>query len=775
MPDKQNLLAAIKQAEAQAYGSETNGNLSAVRARSIEDYLGEPYGNEVEGQSQVISRDVYDAIEWIKPKIMRIFTGGDSVCRFDPRGPEDEEQAKQETEYINYVITQKNEWFRTFLEWFTDAAISKNAYAMAYWDEKVDTEKESYTNLTDDEFAMLVNEEGVEIEAHTATPDEQGAQMVMQQWQQIAMQAQAQGMEPPPQPQPPMFHDVDIRRTNKREQVRIQVLPPERCKVSEITPSFSVRGSPYFEYWEWKPLSWFKEMGYEPTEAQDHGEGDTVEDAARNTYFEAGRDSQNTVDPAMRMYKARMVWIRHDYNEDGIAEQLYVFMAGNEILSIDECNTIPVASIVPIPLPHRHIGLSIRDLVTDIQFTNTVIWRQALNNLYLSNNGRYAVSGKVNLSDMLTSRAGGIVRVDGIPQQEIFPFTHPQTGQQAVAFMDYQNRIAESRTGAVKNFSGNDAQALQANVGTMAQMTSLGSEKIELIARITAEGVKELFQVVHELVLKHGHKKQMVRLSNKWVEVDPAQWRKRTDLTLSVGVGVGNKEVMSQNLMNIYAAQKEALPLGVATPKNIFNTLSELTKNNGFPAAERFWTDPEMQPPPQQQDPNAALVMVEKYKADKAAETTLKKAAMDNQTKKEVEVIKIKGEMTSTAQKSQLERKPEAPKMPQLHPADQMAHEERKALYGAAAQVLAAKAKANPKDGLKPATEMHNVQKMAHSMIGGTVEQEAAQKTPEESRVEALAQAMHQGLMHVAEAMKAPREVVRDPKTGRAVGTRVVG
>lgn len=749
MRNEADLLAAINYAESKAYGSESNSDLSAVRARSIEDYLGEPYGNEVEGQSQVVSRDVFDAIEWTKPKILRIFTGGDAVCRFDPTGPEDEAQAKQESEYINYVITQKNDWFRIFYEWFTDACISKNAYAMAYWDEAVDVEKEIYNDLTDEEFAMLVQDEGVEVTAHTAKPNEEAAQAMMQQYQMIAQQAAMQGMEPPPMPQMPELHDVEIKRTKKRDQVKIMVMPPERCKVSEFTPNSSVREAPFFEYWDWRTVSDLRKMGFNPESTTDDGTGNTVEDASRDLYYEDSKGSDNPPDESLKMVKTRMVWMRYDYNEDGIAELLYVMLAGNQILYQEECNTIPVASIVPIPLPHRHMGLSLRDLVTDIQYTNSVIWRQALNNLYLSNNGRYGVSSKVNLDDMLTSRAGGIVRVDGIPGQEIFPFTHPQVGQQALAFMDYQMRMAESRTGAVKNFNGEDNQALNANVGTLAQVTSLGSEKIELIARVVAEGVKELFQIVHELILKHGHQSQTVKLNNEWVTVDPSQWKKRTDLTLTVGVGVGNKEVMNNNLFQIYTAQKEMLPLGVANPKNIYNTLSELTKNNGFPAPERFWNDPAQNPPPPQQDPNASFVAVEKYKADKAAETALRKAAMDNQTKKEVEVIKIKGELTTTAQKAQVEKRPEAPQAPQLHPADQMAHEERKALYGAAAQVLAAKAKANPKEQANHAQEIASVHKTAFDMADG--------------------------FGKLAEALKAPREVVRDPKTGRAVGTRVLG
>jgi hypothetical protein len=171
VPDKKALLSAINKAEQNAYGSDNNGELSTIRARSIEDYLGEPYGDEVEGQSQVVSRDTFDTIESIKPSLLRIFTGGDRVCKFDPVGPEDEEQSEQETDFINHVIQDKNDWFRIFLEWASEALLTKNAYAMAYFDKTVDVESEKYIGLNDDEFAMLMQDPEIELVAHSEYPD----------------------------------------------------------------------------------------------------------------------------------------------------------------------------------------------------------------------------------------------------------------------------------------------------------------------------------------------------------------------------------------------------------------------------------------------------------------------------------------------------------------------------------------------------------------------------------------------------------------------------
>lgn len=602
-PDHRGLISAIDKAEAAAYGSDNNGDLATIRARSIEDYLGELYGDEIEGQSQVVSRDVFDTIESIKPSLLRIFTGGDQVCRFDPVGPEDVEQADQETDYINHVIQDKNDWFRIALEWISDALLTKNAYAMGYFDKSIEVESEKYYGLTDDEFAMLMQDPEVEPVAHSAYSDPTIPMMVGVQMQPIAAGLQQA-----------MLHDVEVKRTKQKGHVKICVLPPERCKVDENTPTFSVKGSNYFEYWDYKTLSEIKEMGLEfDPELKGSSESgrDTPEDTARDNLGEHRADEP--VDSTMAKYKVRMIWIRHDYNNDGIAELNFCIRINNEIPHCEECNTIPVASIVPTPLPHRHIGLSIRDAVTDLQRINTVLWRQTLNNMYLANNGRYGVSNKVNLDDMLVSRAGGLVRVDGIPSQEIFPFQHPFIAGHAIGVMERVDMMRENRTGTNRYFTGSDQNALNKTASGIAQLSSAASQRVEMIARVIAEGVKELFQIVHELTIKHADatKQDKVRLRNKWVPVDPSTWKKRADLKIAVGLGTGNKEVMGGNLAQILMLQEKALPIGIATPKKIYNALTEVTKNFGFPNPDAFWQEPPDGPMPQKPDPEMAKVQAQ--------------------------------------------------------------------------------------------------------------------------------------------------------------------
>jgi len=139
-------------------------------------------------------------------------------------------------------------------------------------------------------------------------------------------------------------------------------------------------------------------------------------------------------------------------------------------------------------------------------------------------------------------------------------------------------------------------------------------QRIELVARKFAEtGVKELFKLVHYLVRTTLTKPDIIRLRNKWVEVDPREWKARKDLSISVGLGAGNKDQQLVHLTSILNMQKEAIQIGLTSPEKIFNALAKLTQNAGFKNPEEFWTNPANNP--QQQDqpekPSEAEIMIQ--------------------------------------------------------------------------------------------------------------------------------------------------------------------
>lgn len=665
--DNELLIAAIDAAEQNSYSSEGDSQLATDRAFAIEMYLGKNLEPAPTGRSQVVDRSVFETIQWILPSLVDIYANGDDVVEIAPVSQEDEPGAKQESQYLNHLILQKNDWFVTFITWAMDAMQCKNGYCLAYSEERKNTDVDVYKRQTQQGVALLMQDKDVKVEVLEQYPDSdympQPTPVMDPMTGQPAVDpATGQPVMGPPAP-PPMLFDVQVTATQKERKVCIKALPPERCKVSYRTPSFAITPDcPYFEYYEYKTVSELRADGFDiPDAIPDDWAIDEEEDLARDQYDEQGwRQDQNEPDESMTRYRCRMIWLLFDANEDGIAERIYAVRIGRKIVFQQQVSRIPVSSLVAIPNSHRHIATSIADIVIDLQRIKTAILRGGLDNLYLSNNGRQVISNKVNLDDALVSTPGHPIRVDtdapdvaGHVQPQTLPFVFPE----AMQGLEYMDQVRENRTGTNRYFTGIDQNAMNKTATGIQQLSSMAAQRVKLIARIMGVGIADLFSIVHELVLKGGHKKETVKLSNKWVEVDPAQWKKRTDFRISVGYAAGNKDAMVNKLMLILNAQKEALMGGlpVVTPENVHSTLVELTKAADFASPERFWTEPSKIPQKGPPPPDPTVVFAEEKKAqskdkeiqaqlfDSEQERMLKKYEID--TKANVDLTKTHAQM----------------------------------------------------------------------------------------------------------------------------------
>jgi hypothetical protein len=234
-------------------------------------------------------------------------------------------------------------------------------------------------------------------------------------------------------------------------------------------------------------------------------------------------------------------------------------------------------------MPHRHVGRSVADLVSDIQLIKSTLMRGQLDGMFLSLNPRTAISDRVNLDDMLVSRPGGVVRVQGDVGTALMPLVTPDVSAIGFPMLEYMDSVKEKRTGVNNQMAGIDANTLNKTATGINQIMNAAQQRMELISRIFAEsGVRRMFCLVHELLKKHSDKATIFRLNNKWLPVDPRQWQTRTDMTIAVGLGTGNKDMQLQHLMSILQVQREAMAIGVATPKNIYSAAKRLAENAGF-------------------------------------------------------------------------------------------------------------------------------------------------------------------------------------------------
>ena len=466
------------------------GELVSRRKKSLEYYLGMPLGNEQEGRSQVISNDVMDTVESLMPSLMKIFTSGDNVFECEGTGPEDEEMARQASDYLNYIFLKENNGFTALYSAFKDALIQKNGILKIYWDDSRKTEREEYTRLTDDEFDDLVSDPQVKVSNHSeykeAITDDRGKEIDKVN-----------------------LHDVVIHRTKLYGQVRIDPVPPEeflierRCK--------DINSANFVCHRVVKTKTELVEMGYDKdlVEGLPTGDGDYFHEDKfvrhQNVDFSHGESGGDKSTDNILIHEC---YVKMDLDGDGIAELVKICVAGDakKLLDIEEVDTMPFISMTPVIMPHRFHGRSIAELVEDIQLIKSTVMRQMLDNMYLTNNNRVAIQdGQVAMDDLLTNRPGGIVRTKQPPQNVMMPITAQPITEQASGMVAYLDAVKETRTGVSKTSQGLNPDSLNNSTATgMNQVLTQSQMRMELIARIFAEtGVKDLALKIFELVCKY--------------------------------------------------------------------------------------------------------------------------------------------------------------------------------------------------------------------------------------------------------------------------------
>jgi hypothetical protein len=627
------------------------------RTRALEYYLRYPYGNEVEGRSQIVTGEVAEVIDGAIPQLIRIFTASDDIIRYEPVGPGDEQGANQATDYSNWVFYKDNPGFAILHDWFKDALLEKVGVVKAYWDNRIDVVKETYENLSDAELAMLLSDGTREIiEQETIVKqvlDLQGNPAIGMDGVEITE----------------VYYNVKVRKKNQVGRVAIQNIPPEEFLISK--KATTIQDSPFVAHRRLIPRSDLVAMGFPEEVVRDLPAYDDLsfspERVAR--YSEGEQPSQDeSLDPAMQDVEVYECYVRADMDGDGLAELLQVWYAGNKILEETETDYIPFHSLCPIPVPHKFYGLSLADKVMDLQLQKSTITRQMLDNLYLTNNYRVgAVDGQVNLDDLISPTPGGVVRMKN--PNAVVPMAVQPVANQAFPMLEYLDQVQAKRTGVSDATQGLDPNVLQNVTATaVAAFQNASAGKMELIARNFAEtGVKSLFKGILQLLCKYQDKPRIIRMRGQYVPIDPREWSNQYDVSISVGLGTGNKQEQMAMLAMILDKQERILQqFGPANPLvtvgQYRETLGRMIEAAGFKDSATFFkpVTPEIDqalsnPPPQQQQPDPAIQAM-MMQAQAQLEIDRQKALADIQAKREKAAAEIQLAREKAAAELELKR-----------------------------------------------------------------------------------------------------------------------
>ena len=589
-------LGSIIQSEITDSQNHFETEYSSDRLKAIDYYLGEPFGNEIEGRSSVVSTDFADAVEQIMPSLMRIFTSSDKYVRYAPRTAEDVDRAEQLTDYVNYIINNDNDGYRIMYNWFKDSLMFKLGVVKYCWDETSTVQEEEYEGLTEEELALLLANPDIEV----IERQENFTTMISELGEEIQVADN---------------YDLKVKITKKSGKIKIENVPPEEFLFNRRAKSLE---DCYFMcHKTTMSVSDLVSMGYDRKLIEDNAgliDGDIDEERQRRFEDLESQSGTDPVDPSQHEVVVHDITMKVDFDDDGVAEMrriLSIGDGGDVILENDVVDFIPFAVISPILMPHRLVGRSLFDLTQDLQTIKSTLLRQYLDSTYHSVLPRMvAVEGQVNLDDLLDGTAGGIIRTRqaGAVQQ----LSTSGVGSEIQPLMNYLDQIKTSRTGISEASQGLDPSVLQSTTASAVSATVRGSQqKLESYARTIAEtGVKDLFKGILHLVSTYQQQERIVRLRNEFIAIDPQEGSSGFDVIVNVGLGTADDEQKISFLQAIAQKQETILQtLGADNPicslPQYVNTLRQITEIGGFKDANQFFNAPQavqMQLQQQQQE-----------------------------------------------------------------------------------------------------------------------------------------------------------------------------
>lgn len=628
-------LASIVSAEIEDAVTFIDSDIGPLRAGAVDRYFGRPYGDEEEGRSAVVSRDVHDTINAILPSLMRVFFGSENVVEFAPESEEDVETAEQATDYINYVVTVDNDGFEVFLAAIKNALREKVGFIKWWWDDSFTVTTTKYTGLDEMALTQLLEDLQKSVEAEIVETSEG-----------------QDGL------------NVTLRLKKRVDRVRIAAVPPDEMLIGRRMRTLDDEG--YVGHRCEKRVSELVAMGYDRdlvlSCSSDGSELDTSDERlARHPYQDTFGGVSS--DDASRLVLYVESYINVDFDGDGIAELRKVCTLGPsfKVVANDPVDERPFADLQCDPEPHAFFGESVADKVVDIQKVKTRVLRASLDSLSQSVFPRTVVGRGGNMQDAMNTEVGAILRAEGDASSAYFFAAAPFVGREAFPMLSYMDELREGRTGMSKVSMGLDAEALQNTTATAANgQFTRSQERIELIARVMASGVRRLFRGLLKLTRENQRQERMVKLRNRWIPVDPRGWRANMDVVPNVALGGGtNAEKMA--LLTMVAAKQEQIFMTagqdnpLVTMKQYHTTLSKMLETGGFKDPSAFFTDPDgegaqqrmaqmaQKPPPV--DPKVeeakARIELEAAKAQAQAQRDEQKAAGDLQLARERHALEM--------------------------------------------------------------------------------------------------------------------------------------
>ena len=551
-----------------------DSQISRERKKAVDYYNATLPKKAHDGNSSYVSMDVYDSVESMKAQLLETFAAGNKTVRFSPQNGDDVQMADVCTEYTDYVAHRQNDLYSVMSDAIHDGLIARAGIVRVYWKEQTESHLEYVEDLTEDELDAVLAQDNTEIEEIEESLG---------------------------------FYSGDIRVTQDTSQVVIENIAPEQFLIEPQAKDLD--DVLFCAHRASKTISELRQM-YDEDLIDKIGEHEDIdmetdpEVLARHEEIGSDRGfNANGYQDQVRSVTCYECYTMMDIDGTGEAELYRLVKAGNVLLEKEKVNRKPFVVFTPLPIPHSFWGNNFASKVVPIQNARTVLTRSILDHAMITNNPRYVVTkgGVTNPRELIDGRVGGIVNVTRpdaiVPMQQapLNPFIF-----NTIQMLDEDK---EDTTGVSRLSQGTnkDAVSKQNSAAMVEQLATMSQQRQKIIARNFANNfLRPLYQLVYQLCVENETDEKVVELAGDYVEISPAQWASKRDVTVEMHLGYGEQEQEAQKYLALHGLMSQDPTLSqMYQAPNQYKLMSHVMENSGIKNVQDYLTPPEQLPPPQ--------------------------------------------------------------------------------------------------------------------------------------------------------------------------------
>ena len=526
-----------------AADSYSESEIGEQRDKGHSYYYGMPLGNERTGRSQHVSMDVFDAVESVKAMLMETFTADRNVCRFDPQTAEDFLPAKMATALTNYIFYRENKGSKILHDVIHDALVAKTGIVKRYYKNYYEYDEETFEGLDEASFNQLASDENVTITEYQDT--QQVGETQDPQTGQVVQVAQA-------------LYSGELLRKIDKSKICIEVIPPEDFLV---TPrATDEEDADFCSHRTSRTRGELLSEGYDPElvakldEDKDmKGDGRIGRDAV-DGFRHDDDNSDNHDRQYVTIYESYMKKYREDLQKCVVLKVLH---SRRVMLDVEIVSEKPFRYFTPFPLPHRFHGMSLADVLFDIQKTQSSLKRGVVDHTFMTNTSRFIANLSLvkNPRDLLQNKVGAVIDVNSPnPESVVRPMPMPNLSGTVFQAIENLETEKEARSGMSRMARGMDSTVVskQNSSDLITQFMNASNRRIMVMARNLAENfLKPLMHDIYRLAVENESQEKMVQLDGQFVPVNPQFLGDRTEMSVAVALTPEEQAQEAQVLLSL--------------------------------------------------------------------------------------------------------------------------------------------------------------------------------------------------------------------------------